>query len=404
MNDLPRFEGGRTALIASAAAGAGGLLLTAVGFAFDPQRAMLSYLIAFLYFLGLALGALALNMANYAARARWHVAIRRAMETVHASLPAFAILFVPIVLAARHLYVWVEPPASLGKEVLESIEHKGAYLSVGWFLVRAAVYFAVWLVLSELLYRWSLAQDLDGAARWTRKSRRWSAGGLPFLAFSLTFAAFDWLMSLTPTWFSTIFGLYFFAGSFVASIGLLILILTWTREVPDSFGSRAGVAHFHSLGKLLLAFTAFWAYMAFSQYMLIWVANLPEEVPWFLVRTRGAWKPVGVLLVVGHFILPFFALLSRDLKQNPAGLAVVAGWILFMHAIDLLWLVMPAAQLYALGRHWQPESLNLHWTLITAFCGVGGVAAAFSLWRARGRYAIPIGDPYLEDSLRYVQP
>jgi hypothetical protein len=397
------YAGGQKALRNFAIAGAAGLLLTAVGYQFDPQRAMLSYLVAFLYFLGFALGAMAFNMANYAARARWPTVLRRAAEMLTVSFPALLLLFVPIVLAARHLYVWVDPPAAVGREVLENIAHKASYLNMGWFAARAALYFAVWLLISELLWRWSLAQDSNGAARYTRRSRRWGAGGLPFLAFSLTFASFDWLMSLNPTWFSTIFGLYFFAGSFVASLSLLVLIVTATRAEPDSFGTHLTTAHFHSLGKLLLGFVAFWAYMAFSQYMLIWVANLPEEIPWFLIRTRGAWRPVGGVLVFGHFVIPFFALLSRDLKQNPKALSVVAIWLLVMHYVDLLWLVMPAAQLFGLGHDAQ-TSLNLHWTLVTAFAGVGGVAGAFALWRARGHAAVPVGDPYLEDSLRYVQP
>jgi hypothetical protein len=403
LDDLPRWQGSRTALVGCAVAGTAGLALTAVGYLFDARRTMLSYLVAFLYFLGLTLGMLALNMAKYAARARWHIVLRRAIEAIHAPLPALAVLFIPIALAARKIYVWIDPPAGLGEEVLRNIEHKHGYLNLPGFLWRAAIYFAIWLLISELLYRHSVAQDEDGAPHWTASNRRWGSVGLPLVALAATFAAFDWVMSLNPTWFSTLFGVYFLTGSFVAGLSLLILILAFVHE-PGSFSELVKKPHFHNLGKLLFAFVCFWGYIAFSQYMLMFHANLPEEVPWFLVRTRGAWRPFALLLAFGRFIVPFFVLLSRDLKMRPKALSVVAGWLLFMHLIDLIWLVFPSAQMHDFGTRWAPANLGLHWTLITAFVGVGGVWAASALWRMRGKYLVPIGDPYLEDSLRYVQP
>ena len=247
----------------------------------------------------------------------------RARDHILATMSVlFVLLFIPIVVAAPKLYVWLDPPASLGKEILENIAHKRAYLNFGGFVWRAVVYFVIWLVFSELLYRDSMRQDEDAAPHWTASSRRLGSVGLPLAGFAATFAAFDWLMSLNPTWYSTLFGVYFITGFFVASLALLILIVTFAR---DPFGVLAGKAHFHNLGKLLLAFVAFWGYIAFSQYMLMYHANLPEEVPWFLVRTRGAWRPVAVLLVFGHFLLPFFALLSRDLKLKPKALSVIAA-------------------------------------------------------------------------------
>ena len=403
IDELPRWEGSRTALMACTVAGAAGLALTAIGYLFDARRTMLSYLVAFLYFLGLTLGMLALNMAKYAARARWHIVIRRAIEAVHAPLPALAVLFIPIALAARKIYVWIDPPAGLDKQVLHNIEHKHGYLNFPGLVWRSVVYFAVWLLISELLFRRSVAQDEDGSPRWTAANRRWGSVGLPLVAIAATFAAFDWVMSLNPTWYSTLFGVYFLTGSFVAGLSLLVLILTFVRG-PGVVGSLVKKPHFHNVGKLLLAFVCFWGYIAFSQYMLMYHANLPEEVPWFLVRTHGSWRPFAFLLAFGRFILPFLALLSRDLKLRPRALSVVAAWLLFMHLIDLIWLVFPSAQMRDFGMKWSPASLGLHWTLITAFVGVGGVWAACALWRLQGKYLVPVGDPYLEDSLRYVQP
>jgi hypothetical protein len=404
LDDLRPFEGGRRAFVVGGIVGAAGLLLTLVGGFFDGTHAILSYLVAYMFWLGVCIGALALNMSNYAARARWHIVIRRAIEAIHAPLPLFVVLFLPLLVFAKQAFLWVSPPSGLPEEVLELIHHKHGYLNIGFFVVRAIVYFAIWLVLSELLYRWSVAQDENGAARYTASSRRWGAGGLPFLALSFTFAVFDWVMSLDPTFYSTIFGLYVFAGGFDAFLGALIVLLYLSHHDVHGFGVLVRVDHFHNVGKLLLAFVAFWAYMAFSQYMLIWVAGLPEEIPWVLVRTRGPWKPVFTFLCLGHFVLPFFALLSRDLKRHPGALVVAAIWMMFMHLVDLCWLILPAAEQTGLGKNWTQAGLNVHWTLLTAFVGVGGLTLAAGAFRARGRYAVPIRDPYLSDSLEYVQP
>ncbi|GAC1536646.1 MAG: hypothetical protein NVS2B9_02490 [Myxococcales bacterium] len=191
------------------------------------------------------------------------------------------------------------------------------------------------------------------------------------------------------------FGLYYFAGAFLSSIAVLIVATTLARHEPGTHGPHVGLPHYHNLGKLLLAFTAFWAYIAFSQFMLVWIGNLPEELPWFVARTVGPWKPVFYFLVFGHFLVPFFVLLSRDLKLRPRALAAVAGWILVAHWVDLFWVVVPT---------FHRDHVVFHWTQVTAFAGIGGIAVAFALFRARGRYAVPVGDPYLADSLRYSQP
>jgi hypothetical protein len=392
--NLPRFGGGRSWMLGGAVAGAAGLLLTFLGMAISPRPALLAYLVAYVFWLGLAIGAVALVMANHATGARWNVTIRRFGETAGATIPLFIVLFIPLLLGAKHLWFWVAPENPT-KELRELLEHKRPYLNLGFFVVRAALYFGCWTLFAWMLRAWSLRQDESGGAALTAKARWWSPPGLLLFVLTFTFASFDWMMSLQPAWYSTIFGLYCCAGAFVASLALICLVITGVRSSDSPLAAVISVDQQHNAGKLLLAFTAFWAYMAFSQYMLIWAGNLPEELSWIVVRSRGVWRPVGILIVLGHFLVPFFLLLSRDLKRSAPALAAVAAWMLAMHYVDLYWLVMPAADAQRLG---------LHWTHLTAFVGIGGLSVAAALLLFRAARPIPVGDPFLEDSLRYVQP
>jgi hypothetical protein len=348
--------------------------------------------VAFVYWVGIALGALILLGALHASSARWSVVLRRFVETVPQSLPLFALLFVPIALGMGRLFVWVDPHGLQG-ELAHAVESKLPYLNPRAFLVRAVVYFVFWIAVAHLLRTWSVRQDSAGGIALTRRQRRLGTGALPFLALTLTFAAFDWMMSLDPRFFSTIFGVYWFAGSFMATFAVVILAATATRDDPAAFGHHMNLEHFHSLGKFLLAFTAFWAYIAFSQFMLIWIANIPEEVPWYILRIDGGWRWVGAFLALFHFVVPFFLLLSRDLKRSPRALSAVAAWLLVAHWVDLYWLVMP---------HLHPDGPRPWIFDLTAFVGVGAAAAAFTLLRMRGAATVPVRDPHLEDSLRYL--
>jgi hypothetical protein len=392
--NLPPYKGARTLMLGSAVAGVVGLALTFIGAAFSPQPALLAYLISYFFWLGLAVGALTLVMANHAAGARWNVTIRRFGEAAGAAIPLFIVLFVPLLLGARHIWFWVDPH-DLSREVMEKLQGKRAYLNMGFFTVRAFVYLAVFSIFAWLLRSLSVRQDETGEASLTASMRAWSPAGMVIFVLAFTFASFDWLMSLQPTWYSTIFGLYVYAGAFVAALALVCLVVTGLRSSDEPWGRLITVDHQHNLGKLLLAFTAFWAYMAFSQYMLIWAGNLPEELQWIVVRSKGVWRPVGLLILFGQFLIPFFLLLSRDLKRNPGTLAAVAVWILVIHYVDLYWVVMPVGRTNGLG---------LHWTHLTAFVGVGGVSVAAAVFLLRGGRPVPVKDPFLEDSLRYVQP
>jgi hypothetical protein len=390
---LSPWQGGRRAVALAGGLGAAGLLLTLVGgLVSDPRRALFAYLVAFVYWLGIALGALILLGALHAANARWPVVLRRFLETVPQVVPVFVLLFVPIALGMRHLYPWFDPHALEG-ELAHAVHHKTPYLNATGFVGRAAVYFVFWIAVASLLRAWSVRQDSAGGVTLTRWQRRLGAGSLPFLALTMTFASFDWMMSLDPRFYSTIFGVYWFAGSFVSAFAVVIIAAAATRADPTAFGHWLNAEHFHALGKFLLAFVAFWAYVAFSQFMLIWIANVPEEVPWYILRINGGWRWVGAFLALFHFLVPFFLLLNRAITRNPRRLAWVAGWILVVHWIDLYWLVMP---------HLHPDGPRPSLLDLTACLGVGGVAVAWTVLRMRGVAAVPVRDPYLEDSLRYL--
>jgi hypothetical protein len=385
------FEGGGRLVLGGAVVGVLGLGATLAAFFLASPRALAGYLVGYMYWLGIALGSIGWLCAFHAAKARWVVVVRRLLEHMGASVAAFVVLFIPLAVGMKQLYLWAAPPADLGHEVLAHLEHQRPYLNRSFFLGRAAFYFVGWIAVSLLLRAWSMRQDETGAVDLTTRQRTLGAPALLFHALLVTFASFDWMMSLHPEWGSTIFGLYVISGNVLAAMAMWILVVV----VCDRVGLLAGLiqpSHYHSLGKFLLAFVCFWAYMAFSQFMLIWFANLPEEIPWYLLRMKGSWGRVGVALIVGHFVLPFFVLLSQNLKRQPVRLAVVAVWILAIHYLDLYWLVIP---------RFSATSAAPHWSDITAWVGVGGFGLAFAVWLARGRALVPSRDPYLGESMRY---
>jgi hypothetical protein len=376
-----------------------GLLVTAEFYVFgakaDHGTVLAGYLVAFVYWLGIAVTATIWNAIFHAAGAKWMVVLRRVLEGIGASLPIFLLLIIPVLLGMATLFPWVTPSSAMSHEQLELLTHKAPWLNVPFFLIRAVIYFLVWGAVSELLRYWSLKQDEVGGTEPTRLMRWLGAGSLPFLGLTITFAAFDWLMSTDPFWISTIFGVYYFAGSFLSAMCVVAIIIAINRNNVTGLGGAVSRHHLYNVGKLMLAFTAFWTYSAFSQFMLIWIANIPEESAWYVVRMKGGWANVGIFLIVANFFAPFFTLLSRSLKFRPRALAVVALWLMAVHYVDIYWLIMPALF---------PDGMHPHFGHLTAFLGVGGVAVATGLWRARGQFAIPIKDPNLSYSVRYTQP
>ncbi len=408
---------GRKVVLVSAVVAVLGLALLAVGLAIDPARAWLSYLMALAFAISTSVGGLILLMIGYAANARWMAVVRRPMEIVTLPLPALAVLFVPILFGLEH-YPWHTPPAGLAAHELEILEHRAPFMSTAGFAIRTAVYFAVFITAAALLRRWSVRRDREAplaeeaplsgdtplraeerphapaSEEALGRERRLACAMLPAVGLALTFAAMDWIMSLEPVWYSSIFGVYVFAGGFLAAIALVTILAArlWSRR-----GGAGAITpnHFYALGRLLFAFTVFWAYAAFFQAMLIRIANKPEEVTFYLERIGGAWAVFVWILIVGHFALPFLFLLPRAVKFRPRAMAGAGAWLIAMHLVDVYWLVIPSR----VGGY-----LVVHWLDLAALAAVIGGAVAFAAWRQHGVALIARRDPFLADGAAYRSP
>jgi hypothetical protein len=365
--------------------GAGVCALLGAG---NPKQFFFSWLVSFLFFLSLALGGLFFVLIQYAAQGGWGVVLRRIGETVFATLPVMAVLFLPLLLGLRDLYSWAVPGAADHDALLR---WKAPYLNIPFFLIRAALYFGIWSFIALLYYRGSSGQDVSGDPGVSARLRRLAGPAIIVLALTQTFASIDWIMSLTPHWYSTMFGVYFFAGSFVGFIALLSILAAAMRQA-GLLETVITAEHLHDMGKLLFAFTSFWAYIAFSQFFLIWYANLPEETIWYKARLEGSWEAVSLLLMAGHFAVPFFYLMGRDVKRRGWTLAVGGLWLLAMHFVDLYWQVMPTLH---------PEGVRPSLLDVAAFISVGGCSVAAAVWLMRRQALVPLRDPRLAESLAF---
>src|ERR1043165_6861689 len=315
------------------------LVLMLVMLFLNPAAFFRAYLIGWTFWTGVAVGSLALLMLQHLTGGGWGFVIRRVLEAATRTLPFMAVLFIPIILGSHSLYPWTNP-----EEVAQhpAVQFKAGFLNVPFLTVRAVIYFGVWITLAYFLNSWSLAQDRTAENRYAKRMRVLSGPGMVALIFAVTFASIDWYMSLEPEWFSTIYGFIFVASWSLSALAFVIAAMAMlTKEAP----MRRIVAplHFHDLGKLLLALVMLWAYFAFSQYLIIWSGNLPEEIVWYTNRRiHGAWGVLIILIGILHFAAPFLFLLSRNLKRNPRRLVLVALLILVMRAVDLLWMLAPA--------------------------------------------------------------
>ena len=362
------------------------LALAALGGFLSAKQFAFSWLFAFTFFFTIAAGSLFWILVHHAVDADWSVVVRRQLENIAWLFPVLAILFIPIIFNAPTLFKWmnIEP----GVDPL--LDGKAAYLNEPFFWIRAGLYFLFFGVAAYLLRRNSVRQDQDGDARHTWLSRKMVFPMLPLFALSLTFGAVDWLMGLDFHWFSTMWGVYIFAGSALSSMCVLVLLVTALR----SAGYLEGVVtieHYHIMGKLMLAFTVFWAYIGFSQYMLIWYANIPEETVWFLRRNTGSWNTLSIILVVGHFFVPFVILLFQATKKKPLLLCAVAAWILLMHILDLYIIVLPT---------YHKAGAVFHWLDLVCLLAIGATLAAIFMKRLGDAPLWPVKDPRLGNSLK----
>jgi hypothetical protein len=378
-NRLPML-GGAVALI-------GGLTCAILG-AGNPKQFFFSWLVSLLFFLTLALGALFFVLTQYAAQGGWGIVLRRIAETVFATIPVMAALFLPVLLGLHDLYEWSHADVAASDALLR---WKAPFLNVPFFLIRALFYFVCWSVMALMYYRLSRGQDATGDPAVSARLRLLAGPSIIVLALTMTFASIDWVMSLTPHWYSTIFGVYFFAGSFVGFIALLSVVAVAMRGA-GLLDTVISTEHLHDVGKLLFAFTAFWAYIAFSQFFLIWYANLPEETIWYRARLEGSWMTVSIFIMAGHFGVPFFYLMGRDVKRRGSTLALGGAWLLFMHFVDLYWQIMPTLH---------PEGLRPSVLDVAAFVAVGGCFVAAASWLMRRQALVPLRDPRLAESLAF---
>ncbi len=367
-----------------------GLLGFVGGLILDPQRALYSYLAAFAFGISVALGALFMVMISHVTNAKWFVVVRRIAESIAGTLPLFAILVIPVLAGAGAIYPWVTP-VHLPPEEAANVATKAAYLNVPFFIGRTIIYFLVWIGLDTSLRRWSLRQDRDPDDAPPRRAVNLSGPGLAATGLTVSFAAMDWLMSLSPTWVSSVFGAYWFAGTMYAGIAAItVAAAAFQRSglVDDEVAS----GQFYALGRLMLVFTILWAYLGFSQGFLMYIADLPHEITWYLDRTLGGWGVVFGIVVIGHFFVPFFALLSYRIKQDGRRLALVAGWMLLMSYVEMFWFVIPALHGRDFSARWfDPFTLLL----------VLGAAIAFGAWRLTGEATVPWRDPRILASIGY---
>ena len=373
-----RFLGlAATALVSYAAIFAGAV--------FDAKQFAFSYLFAFIFFFTICMGALFWILVHHAVDAEWSVVVRRQLENLAGLLPVMALLFLPLVFVRTELWDWMLPENAHDPLLLD----KWPYLTPGFFWGRTAFYFCFFTVAAVWLRANSILQDKDGAPRYTVFNRRITFASLPLFALCLTFSAIDWLMGLDYRWFSTMWGVYIFAGTALSSLCVLVLLITALRGA-GYFQGIISVEHYHIIGKLMLAFTVFWAYIGFSQYMLIWYANIPEETLYFLRRNTGSWQVLSTALVVGHFFVPFLLLLPNPGKRKPAFLCGVAVWILLMHLLDIFVVVLPV--LHKAG-------VVVSWMDFACLAAIGSTLAAVFLKRLGDTPLWPLRDPRLPQSI-----
>jgi hypothetical protein len=359
----------------------------------DLRRFMHSYLLAFTYFLSFALGGLFFVLIQHLTSSTALVVQRRLAEILTAAFPMLFVLslgiIIPLWIGNKSLYLWSDPDVVHGDHVLEA---KAGYLNAPFFAIRMLIYFTVWMVLSRYFLKRSVEQDTSGDPALSARMKKVAGPATVLYAVTTAWAGFDLLMSLTPHWFSTIFGVYYFAGCAI-SVYALLAIMSFVLQKSGRLTKSITVEHYHDDGKMANAFTLFWAYIGFSQFMLIWVANIPEETFFFRPRMFTEWKWISIALIVLHFCVPFVGMMSRHVKRNPPLLALWCMYMLGVHLFDLYWIVMPA---------FSPEKIVVHPIDLLCVAGIGGLFLFGALSVAGSARLMPVRDPHIAESLHFI--
>jgi hypothetical protein len=366
------------------------MVLLAIGALMNRQQFFRSYLVAYIFWAGIAIGSLAILMLQHLTGGGWGLVIRRVLEAAARTIPVVALMFIPIIIGAHDLYPWthaeeMSTPALKQKARL--------YLNMPFFIGRAVLYFAIWSLFAYLLTKWSSEQDRSADRRYTKRMRMLSGPGIGVFVLTVTFASVDWAMSLNPEWFSTIYGLLFVAAWALSALAFVIAVMAFlVRREPLSRVVRPN--HFQDLGKLMLAFVMLWAYFSFSQFLIVWSGNLPEEIQWYLPRVRGGWGVIALTVVIFHFAFPFMLLLSASLKRNAGKLMILAILILVMRLIDFFWMIAP---------EFSHEGFHVSWMDFVAPLAVGGIWLATFFWQLAKRPLMAINDPQYDGLLEAAQ-
>ncbi|NUM63146.1 MAG: quinol:cytochrome C oxidoreductase [Ignavibacteriaceae bacterium] len=367
-----------------------GVVLGVVAFFVDHSRAVFNYLIAFTFLISIGVGALFLIALDYTSGADWSVPIRRVVEFFAAIIPILAVLVIPLLFNVGELFHWSHPEAVAEDKILQG---KSSYLNVTFFIVRVFALIGIWSLFYFFIVKNSKKQDTTRDQKLTTKNLRLSAIFIPIFAVTITISAIDWLMSIEPHWFSTMIGVYFFSGVVIAALAAVTLTTVLLKENGYLHPALTN-DHLYSLGALLFAFINFWGYIAFSQYMLIWYADLPEETFWFMQRWEGSWSIFSIGLIIIHFVVPYIALVSQPSKMNPKTLKFISVWLLFAHLYDLFWFVMPEVNELSAGY-------SFSWIdLVFPIAVVGIIILVFNM-KAKKENLIPIGDPKLQRGLDF---
>lgn len=390
-------EIGRWRPIALGAGGIGAIIMIAMMlFPEYREQALRSWLFGFIFWCGIGVGSLGLLLLQYLTGGAWGVVIRRIIEAGSRTIPILFVLFLPLLAGVNYLYSWAHPHP--GDKV---IEHRAAYLNWEAWGIRAIIYFALFYIMMRMLNNWSKQQDeaasFDEAQSLLVKMSRFSGPTIVFFVLTVSFAAIDWVMTLDPHWYSTIFGLLFVIGWALSCMSFVVTILAWLSD-KEPMRSIVGQRHFHDLGKLMLTFVMVWAYFNFSQYLIIWSGNLPEETQWYITRQTGAWAVIGGVLIFFHFAFPFLMLLSRNLKRNAKWLATLAIFILVMRLVDLYYIIGPAPMV---GGNGHSIGFHLSWMDFVAPVAVGGIWLWWFFGELMKRPLIPVNDPYLENAIAH---